>query len=137
MPNINSNLLALRRKHLGYEQKHVAVLLGQKNKYQISHYERGQRVPSLKQAMKLSALYGLPVRKLFESVYLNCQKELNNAIKQSKLTGKVNYKTVPNIDYCSYLESLRAAEMSETKADKVYRHIKVLVEEQSKKAFKN
>ncbi|MDQ6785849.1 MAG: helix-turn-helix transcriptional regulator [Acidobacteriota bacterium] len=60
MPNINTNSLALRRKRLGYEQKQIAVLLGHKSTYQICRYETGQRIPSLKEAIKLSLLYGLP-----------------------------------------------------------------------------
>ena len=75
MPNINSNLLALRRKRLGYEQKQVAVLLGHNTTYQLSRYETGQRIPGFKEAVKLSILYGLPVGVLFEGYIRLCPKE--------------------------------------------------------------
>jgi transcriptional regulator with XRE-family HTH domain len=137
MPNINSSLLALRRKRLGYEQKQIAVLLGHKPTYQISRYETGQRIPSLKEAMKLSILYGLPVRALFNRYFRQCREELEKTIKQSGLANKISLENAPKADYCSYLELMNSSHISELNADKVRHHIKVLVEERSKKILRN
>ena len=137
MPNINSSLLALRRKRLGYEQKQIAALLGHKNTYQISRYETGQRIPSFKEAIKLSMLYGLPVHVLFQRYFRCCQEELDNTIKHSGLDGKMNLENDGNADYCSYLELMNASRVSEESSDKIRHHIKVLVEERSKKVLGN
>lgn len=133
MPNINSSLLALRRKRLGYEQKQVAVLLGHNSTYQLSRYETGQRVPGFKEAVKLSILYGLPVSVLFEGYVRLCRKELENSIKQPGLAGRINLQNAREMDYCTYLETLNSARISEFEADKIRRHITVLVQERSKK----
>lgn len=131
MPNINSNLLALRRKRLGYEQKQIAVLLGHKSTYQISRYETGQRIPSLIEAMKLSILYGLPVHTLFNRHFRRCRDELEKTINKS--AAKLNPANAAKADYCSYLESMNASKINDHTADNVRHHIKVLVEERSKK----
>ena len=137
MPNINSSLLALRRKRLGYEQKQIAVLLGHKSTYQISRYETGQRIPSLLEAMKLSILYGLPVRTLFNHHFRQCRERLEKTIKQSSLTSKINLSNAEKVDYCSYLESMNSTKISKLGADKIRHHIKVLVEERSNKILDN
>lgn len=138
MPNINSSSLALRRKRLGYEQKQIAVLLGHNSTYQICRYETGQRMPSFKEAMKLSILYGLPVRVLFNRYFRRCREELENSIKHSGPAAKINIENERVVDYCSYLELLMNSEdIGEPEADKIRRHIKVLVEERSKKILGN
>jgi transcriptional regulator with XRE-family HTH domain len=137
MPNINSSLLALSRKRLGYEQKHIAVLLGHKNTYQISRYETGQRTPSFKEAVKLSVLYSLPVRVLFDRYFYCCREEIENTIKHSGLAAIINLENDLNVDYCSYLESMNNARITEDNTNKIRHHIKVLVEERSKKILQN
>lgn len=133
MPNINSSLLALRRKRLGYEQKQIAVLLGHNSTYQISRYETGQRIPGFKEAVKISILYGLPLRVLFEGYIRRCRMELEDSIKKSSLAARINLQNVRELDYCTYLETLISAHISEFEADKIRRHITVLIQERSKK----
>lgn len=137
MPNINSSSLALQRKRLGYEQKQIALLLGYKTRHQISRYETSQRIPSLKEAMKLSMLYGLPVYTLFNRYFRQCREELETTIKQSGLDAKVNPENTPKADYCTYLELMNASHISKLNADKIRHHIKVLVEERSEKILGN
>lgn len=137
MPNINSSSLALRRKRLDYEQKHIALLLGHQTTYQICRYETDQRTPNFKEAVKLSLLYGLPVSVLFERFFRGCREELENSIKDSGLAAKINLENAPaeeDDDYCSYLEEMNSsARISEPAADRIRRHIKVLIEERSNK----
>jgi transcriptional regulator with XRE-family HTH domain len=134
MPNINSSSLALRRKRLDYEQKHIALLLGHKTTYQISRYETDQRTPNFREAVKLSLLYNLPLSILFESYFRRCREELENSIKSAGLAAKINLENALEVDgYCSYLESMNSDRISETAADRIRRHIKVLIEERSNK----
>lgn len=138
MPNINSSSLALRRKRLGYERKQIAYLLGHKTTHQLCRYETGQRTPSFKEAVKLSLLYNLPLRAPFDRYFRHCFEELENSIKHSGLTVKINLENNPDAaDYCSYLELLNLDRLSELDANKIRRHIKILVEERSKKILGN
>lgn len=132
MPNINSSLLALQRKRLGYEQKQIAVLLGHKSKYQLSRYETGQRIPSFKEAIKLSLLLGLPLRALFGTYFLRCQAELEKELRKSGLAAKISFPKNREVEYCAYLEMINS-DCANEREDKVRRHIKVLVEERSKR----
>lgn len=137
MPNINSSPLALRRKRLGYEQKQIAVLLGQNSIHQICRYETGQRIPSLKVAIKLAVLYRLPLQVLFEDYFRQCREELKNRLKNSGLAGKTDLEKAQNTDYCSYLELINSSHVNRESADKIRHHIKVLVEERTKKILGN
>ena len=137
MTNINSSLLALQRKRLGSEQKQIALLLGHKTTYQISRYETGQRVPSLREAVKLSILYGLPIRSLFDRYFRRYREELDDSINRSRLTDKINLKNIPQAEYCSYLELMNQSRFSRFDSDKIRHHIKVLLEERSKKFLGN
>lgn len=123
----------MRRKRLGYEQKQIAVLLGDKNTYQISRYETGQRSPSLREAIMLSILYGLPLSILFERLFINCRQELENTINKRGLAGKIGLHRSRDLDFCSYLESITNGDADEESLDKARHHIKILVEERSNK----
>jgi transcriptional regulator with XRE-family HTH domain len=135
MPNINSRLLALKRKHHGYEQKQIAVLLGHKSTYQISRYETGQREPGLKDELKLFMLYGLPVRALFDQYLRKCRKELENTIRNSKMSDRINLENVATVDYCSYLEAMSACLISTGVSDAVRHHIKILIDQRMEKSI--
>lgn len=137
MPNINSSSLSLRRKRLGYEQKQIAVLLGHKNTYQHSRYETGQRIPNFKEAVKLSVLYDLPVRVLFDRYVLRCREELETTIKNSGVAAKINLDNDSGVDHCSYLELMNSTSISDKNSDKIRHHIKVLVEKRSEKILGN
>ncbi|MGI8467017.1 MAG: helix-turn-helix transcriptional regulator [Pyrinomonadaceae bacterium] len=137
MPNINSSSLALRRKRLGYEQKQIAVLLGHKTIHQICRFESDQRIPNLKAAIKLSILYGLPLDDLFDNYFRCCREELENRLESCGLTDKFKLENVRNAAYCSYLELMNSARISESSADQIRHHIKVLIEERSKKILGN
>jgi transcriptional regulator with XRE-family HTH domain len=52
-----ANNLKSSRKHCGLTQQQVATLLGHKSNDRVSHWERGQMAPSLKNLIKLSAIY--------------------------------------------------------------------------------
>ena len=58
------NTLREHRKRLGMTQKQVAELLETDSDW-ISHWERGDALPSLVSAFKLSKLYKVSVHELF------------------------------------------------------------------------
>ncbi len=137
MPKVNTIFLALRRKRLGYEQKQIAVLLGHKTKYEICRYENGQRTPGFKTAIKLSILYGLPVSILFDAYFNQCKNEMEKRLSNSGIKSKIDLEDAKDADFCSYLELMNSTKISERSSDKIRRHIKILVEERSKKILGN
>ncbi len=60
-----NNRLWQARHRAGLEQKQVAHLLGHKTCDQVSRYERGDRLPSLKTAVRLAIILHASVRELF------------------------------------------------------------------------
>lgn len=71
----NNRLWQVRHKR-GLEQKQVARLLGHKNCDQISRYERGVRMPSLRIALKLELIYCTPISDLFPDHYQRYRSEI-------------------------------------------------------------
>ena len=134
MPNNKPSRLALKRMSLGYEQKQIANLLGQKTIYQYCRLENGQRVASLKDAIKLSLIFRLPISTLFDEYFVKCREELEKCLKTSSLSDQIKLE---DVEYCSYLEMMRSKYEGKANADKIRHHIKVLVEERSHKILGN
>jgi transcriptional regulator with XRE-family HTH domain len=74
---IISNSLWVYRKKNGLSQKRVAFFLAHKTSSQLSHYERGTKYPSLKNALTLEIIYHVPVAFLFDDFY----RKLKEAVK--------------------------------------------------------
>ena len=86
----------------------------------------------------MSLLYNLPLRALFDRYFRHCFEELENTIKHSGSTVKINLENNQSVaDYCSYQELLNSPRITESDADRIRRHIKILVEERSKKILGN
>lgn len=132
MPNITSNRLWVARKRLGYEQKQIAQLLSQKSVNQISRYETGINLPSLKTALKLAIIYKLPVRVLFHSYYRECWEELNDRTKTLNQESILNLDAGEPTDYCAYLELMKTSFLSEIDKKKIHRHVLALMNERNK-----
>jgi transcriptional regulator with XRE-family HTH domain len=77
------NSLWAFRKKTGLSQKRVAFFLGQNNSSQLSHYERGHKIPGLVNALKLEVIYRTPVAFLFYDLYQSLKKEIRD--KEEKL----------------------------------------------------
>jgi transcriptional regulator with XRE-family HTH domain len=63
------NDLVLYRRRMGFSQKQVARLLGQRDTSMISHYEHGRALPPLAVALRLEIIYRTPVAFLFPAMY--------------------------------------------------------------------
>lgn len=130
MPNNKPSRLALKRISLGLEQKQIASLLGQKTIYQYNRLENGQRAASLKDAVKLSLVFRLPISTLFDEYFQKCRDELQKQLNTSSLSDRIKLE---NVEQCAYLEMMSSKYIGTENADKIRHHIKVLVEERSKK----
>ncbi|RIK82248.1 hypothetical protein DCC62_00455 [candidate division KSB1 bacterium] len=63
------NRLRKYRKHAGITQQEVARRVGVSSPSQVSRWERGERLPNLTQALRLSALYNRMVNDLFFDLF--------------------------------------------------------------------
>jgi len=70
------NRLWKYRKENGLTQKDVAYILGIKNPSQISHWERGDKIPGTRNMLKLSALYKRLPNDLLWGLYEELREEV-------------------------------------------------------------
>ena len=128
MTNIKTTRLWSVRQRSGHEQKQIAKLLG-RSVPQISRYETEQRVPSLKVALKLSIVYKLPIRLLFQDYYDECLSEINSRGNSLNHHAIANLDITNPSDYCSYIEMMKTPFMTDVDKRKVQRHVLDLMKE--------
>jgi transcriptional regulator with XRE-family HTH domain len=80
------NNLVLYRRRMGFSQKQVARLLGQRDASMVSHYEHGRAMPPLPVALSLEIIYRVPVAFLFPSLY--DQLKLTIRAEEESLAGR-------------------------------------------------
>ena len=81
-PKQKQNNLILYRRRMGFTQKQVARLLGQRDTSMVSHYEHSRALPPLAAALGLEIIYRVPVAFLFPLMY----DELRLQIRQQEVT---------------------------------------------------
>jgi transcriptional regulator with XRE-family HTH domain len=67
----NQNRLDYYRRRMRFSTAHVGHLLGHKDTSAYRDYERGDRLPTLVNAFRLSAILRTPVEFLFPNLYDN------------------------------------------------------------------
>jgi len=82
--SIKINCLRLYRKKNGLSQKRAANFLGVKTASPLSHYEKGDKVPGLRNALKLEIILHTPVAFLFRELYGELKKEIQ--ARREKIT---------------------------------------------------
>jgi len=70
-------MLRFYRKQAGLRQVDVARRLGFTSTDRISHWEKGQALPSLPNLLRLASLYKAPVERLYEEFYQMVTKDIN------------------------------------------------------------
>jgi hypothetical protein len=70
------NCLDIYRRRMGFTPNRVARLLGHKNISALSHYERGPRLPSFVNALRLGIILRTPVEFLFPTLYVQLRKQI-------------------------------------------------------------
>jgi transcriptional regulator with XRE-family HTH domain len=75
-PQLNS--LRLYRRKLGLTQGEAARLIGLKTATSLSHFERFDKLPSLKNAIKLEIILHTPVAFLFRELFDQFRKEIRD-----------------------------------------------------------
>ena len=64
---------------MGFTQKQVARLLGQRDTSMVSHYEHGRALPPLTVALGLEIIYRVPVAFLFPAMYTELKGQIRTA----------------------------------------------------------
>lgn len=109
------NRLWRARKRVGLGQKQLAGLLNQGTADQISRYEHGARVPTLRIALKLEIVLGTPLKLLFNELYEQLREEVRRKLEQQPLL-KDAYRDagLEHREYCTIADLLGQSHPSET-----------------------
>ncbi len=132
MQQRKENHLALARKKNSFGQKQIASFLGHKRTDQVSCYERGEKLPSLKTALQLAIIYKLPLRVLFHNFYQECLDDLTTRATRLNQNSILKIDLTEPTDYCVYMELLNTPFITDIDKGKIKRHVKELIEERSK-----
>jgi transcriptional regulator with XRE-family HTH domain len=73
-----TNDLVLYRRRMGFSQKEVARLLGQRDTSMVSHYEHGRALPPLAVALGLEIIYRVPIAFLFPGMYDELRRRIRH-----------------------------------------------------------
>jgi len=80
------NTLRLHRKTLGYTQRHVAKVLGLHDTVPLSQWEKGVKLPSTVNLIKLSLIYRTYPNELYCEVFSLFREEIHiKELEQFKL----------------------------------------------------
>jgi transcriptional regulator with XRE-family HTH domain len=74
--NTNKNAIVLYRRRMGFSQKQVARIVGQRDATRISHYEHGDMLPTLRDALALGIVLRVPLEFLFPALYKSLRETL-------------------------------------------------------------
>jgi len=88
------NYVRSHRKRFGLTQDETAFLLGINSGAKVSRYETFQGVPSLKTALALQSLFGVPIAELFAGIYERVEKETSK--RAQILEHKMEHATANN-----------------------------------------
>jgi len=128
--NKQPNRLWLARKRRVLEQKQVTYLLDHKGIDQLSHYEQGERLPSLENALKLEIIYGVPLRFLYKELSAKLEDEVWQRISLNpalhKRFGNRPSRATRLSEYCAYDELLAAPHASEADRAAARKHVTAL-----------
>jgi DNA-binding XRE family transcriptional regulator len=70
------NRLDIYRRRMRFSQRHLARLLGHTNSSVWSRWERGERLPSLANALRLGIILRIPVEFLFYSLHDDLRNQI-------------------------------------------------------------
>ena len=93
--NKHPNDLARYRRRMGLSQAQVAKLLGFKNTKNVSNLELGRYFPSIPTALKLGAIYRVPVDFLFSHLYMHFRSRIREAEASARVADLQGESTLP------------------------------------------
>jgi len=121
-----NNALWRARQQAGLELKQVAYLLGHRTTDQISHYERGLQMPSLRNALKLTIIYQASLAQLFPEHYEQYRTELAaklEKVSRLQFNQTVHESLADKIHFCTYDDLLGQSAPSRQEREAVRDHV--------------
>ena len=80
------NRLCYLRRRRRLSQKHMAALIGLKDRTMISKYERGHVLPSFEVAVKLQIIFDVHVADIFPGLFSQWRHEVDSAARTRSKT---------------------------------------------------
>lgn len=126
MPNQSKrpvrNRLALFRRRRSLGMKQVAALLGHSTIDQLSRFESGVNTPNLKTALKLAAIYDIPIRKMLDGYYEASLQEIRKENKAFEICDRDSDARAFGTESCSIEDKLAANDLSPAVLQSARRH---------------
>ena len=122
----NRNRLWVARKRAGLGQKQLARLLNHKTPDQVSRYERGTRVPTLRVALELEVALRTPLRLLFNDLYEQLRADVVAKIRSNPRLTTLYGEALENDDLgecCTYGELLDKPRPTDEEHAKARAHV--------------
>jgi len=85
------NQIRRYRKKRGLRIRDMLMLLGLSSPSQIAHWEKGRKMPTLDNALKLSAAIGCPVEVLFIERFQSLRKQVSERRLKHNITTFFNH----------------------------------------------
>jgi transcriptional regulator with XRE-family HTH domain len=110
------NHLRVHRKLWALSTKDVARLVDQRSGTAISKFEGGKRLPTLRVALALHFLFGLPPREMFPGAYQAIEDAVVKRLARLsiRLEGKTDPKSKANREFLEWVGGRHDANQAET-----------------------
>jgi DNA-binding XRE family transcriptional regulator len=116
----SKNCLRTFRRKTGLTQREVAFLLGSDDATQVSHHERGTRLPNLSTALAYHLILGPPIEVLFADVRSGLKLRAKNRLRRLRArlaskheTGRKAQVTLKKISWIGH-QLIKCNERTET-----------------------
>lgn len=119
----NTALIRARRRRV-LERKQASWLLGYKGPQLLAEYERGEKLPSLQNAIKLTLIYGCDLEEIFPEKYKLAREQI---FEKTKAQRFIALDRIPdllnNINRCSFEDALEDQTKAELHRGDIRDHI--------------
>lgn len=119
----NTALLRARRRR-GFERKQVSWLLGHRGPQGIAQYERGQKLPSIQNAVRLSLIYGCDLEEIFPETYRLAREAIAEISTSHRMLARNRVTDLlRTVNKCTYENDLNDPEKAESHRGEIRDHI--------------
>ena len=119
----NTSLIRARRRRV-LERKQASWLLGYKGPQLLAEYERGEKLPSLQNAIKLTLIYGCEMEDIFPENYALAREQISEkATVRTLLAHDEVQSLIKNINRCSYEDILDDQQKAELHRSDIRDHV--------------
>lgn len=121
------------RKRCGLDRKQIALLLSHKWTSEISKYEQGVHLPNLETALQLEAIYHMPIKLMFPSLFERIKKDIAQKKEQhpqlfpDKNWFPKNAEQLEAEEFCFYANILKSRIPNAPELQVVNKHVINLV----------